>query len=180
MAEPSQQRGYSLPMRLIHWLMAVLMIYVIIVGILMGSDAKVGKHYDFHRAIGFLLMVLVIIRLVIYRFTTPPSPLPDSISPAQKLAANAVHFLLYAALIIQPILGWYATNAWGVKKIPFFVKGWHLPQLVAKDRELGNFLLEVHGYLGLFIALLVVMHVGAALMHNFVKRDNVLMRMLKT
>ncbi len=175
-----QQRGYALPMRLIHWLMAALRIYVIIVGILMGNGFKVGKHYDFHRAIGFVLMVLVILRLIIYRFTKPPSPLPSSISPAQKLAAETVHFLLYASLIIQPILGWYATNAWGVKKIPFFFEGWHLPQLVTKDRPLGNFLLEIHGYLGLFIALLVAMHVGAALMHHFVKRDNVLMRMLKT
>jgi len=174
------QRGYALSMRIIHWLMAALMLYVIVVGILMGNGFKVGMHYDFHRATGFLLMLLVVVRLLIYRFTTPPSPLPAAMSNQQKRAAETVHFLLYASLIIQPFLGWYATNAWGVKKIPFFFKGWHLPQIVAKDRELGNFLLSVHYYLGLFIAALVVIHIGAALMHHFVLKDNVLRRMLKT
>ncbi|MEM7068123.1 MAG: cytochrome b [Pseudomonadota bacterium] len=176
----TEERGYALPMRIIHWLMAAMMLYVIFVGILMGMDIKVGKHYDYHRATGFLLMALVILRLLVYRFTTPPSPLPVTISSFQAKIAGLVHFLLYAALLVQPLLGWYATNAWGVKKIPFFFKGWHLPQLVAKDRELGNFLLEIHGYLGLFIAALVIMHVGAALMHQFVLRDTVLLRMLKS
>ncbi|MEM7215371.1 MAG: cytochrome b [Pseudomonadota bacterium] len=180
MTDTAGKRGYALPMRLIHWLMAALMLYVIVVGILMGNGFKVGKHYDYHRATGFLLMMLVIVRLLIYRFTAPPSPLPDSISSVQKRIAEGVHFLLYAALIIQPFLGWYATNAWGVKKIPFFFKGWHLPRIVEKDRELGNFLLEIHHYLGLFIAALVVMHIGAALMHHFVKKDDVLIRMLRT
>ena len=180
MSEPPATRGYALPMRMIHWLMAGIMLYVVIVGIIMGLGIKVGKHYDFHRACGFILLLLVVIRLLIYRFTKPPSPLPISMAPMQKRAAETVHFLLYAALLIQPVLGWYATNAWGVKKIPFFVKGWHLPQLVEKNRELGNFLLEIHGYLGLFIAFLVAIHIGAALMHHFVLRDNVLKRMLKT
>ena len=174
------QRGYALTMRIVHWLMAAMMIYVIVVGILMGNGFKVGKHYDYHRATGFLLMVLVVIRLLIYRFTTPPSPLPAAMSGLQKRAAETVHFLLYTSLIVQPFLGWYATNAWGVKKIPFFIKGWHLPQIVEKDRELGNFLLEVHHYLGLFIAGLVIIHISAALLHHFVYKDGVLRRMMKT
>ncbi|MDJ0614200.1 MAG: cytochrome b [Rhizobiaceae bacterium] len=173
------QRGYALPMRMIHWLMAAIMLYVIVVGFLMGNGFKVGKHYDYHRASGFLLMLLVVVRLLIYRFTTPPSPLPVSMSTLQKRAAEAVHFLLYASLIIQPFLGWYATNAWGVKNIPFFF-GWTLPQLVEKDRDLGNFLLEIHHYLGLFITALVVIHISAALMHHFAYKDNVLKRMMKT
>lgn len=173
-------RGYALPMRVIHWTMAAMMIYVIVVGVLMGNGFKVGKHYDYHRATGFILMIFAVIRLFIYRFTTPPSPLPVTMSHIQKRAAETVHFLLYACLIIQPFLGWYATNAWGVKNIPFFFKGWHLPQLVEKDRELGNFLLEIHHYLGLFIAALVIIHVGAALMHQFVYKDDVLKRMMKT
>ena len=179
MTGSDQTRGYALPLRAIHWIMAAMMLYVIFVGILMGNDFKVGKHYDYHRAAGFLLMLLVILRLLIYRFTAPPSPLPDSIGTAQKRIAHVVHFLLYLSLLVQPLLGWYATNAWGVKNIPFFF-GWHLPRIVEKDRELGNFLLEIHGYLGLFIALLVIMHIGAALMHHFVKKDDVLKRMLKT
>lgn len=167
-------------MRTIHWLMAALLIYVIVVGFLMGNDVKVGKHYDYHRAIGFVLMLLVLIRIVLRRFTQPPVPLHFGEPGMQQIAARSVHGLLYLALVVQPFLGWYATNAWGVKKIPFFIEGWYLPQIVEKDRELGNFLLEIHYYIGLLITLLVLMHISAAFIHHFIKRDGILWRMLRT
>lgn len=172
-------RGYSLAMRIIHWTMALLMFYVIIVGFLMGNGFKVGQHYDWHRATGFVLFFLVIIRLLAYRFTTPPSQLPVAMAPIQKQASHAVHFLLYACLLIQPILGWYATNAWGVAKIPFFF-GMSLPRIAEKNRELGNQLLECHYYMGLLITALVVVHILAALMHQFVWKDNLIKRMMST
>lgn len=172
------QRGYALPMRVLHALMAVMMFYVIIVGFMMGYGVKVGAHYDYHRATGIVLMILVIVRLLVYRFTTPPSPLPDTISLLQRRVAHTVHFLLYAALILNPLLGWYATNAWGVAKIPFFF-GLHLPKIAEKDRELGNYLLEWHHYSGLFITALVLLHIGGVAYHQFVLRDRVLMRMVR-
>ncbi len=179
MSEQEVTRGYSFPMRLIHWVMAIMMLYVIIVGILMGNDFKVGKHYDYHRATGFLLMLLVIIRVIIAKLSKPPVPKHVGEKSMQQLAARIVHGLLYAGLFIQPFLGWYATNAWGFKNIPFFF-GMTLPRIAEKDREWGNQLLEYHHYLGLFIALLVVMHIGAALMHQFVFKDNLIKRMIKT
>jgi len=66
---PIQTRGYSRAMRTIHWVMAAMMLYVIIVGILMGNGFKVGKHYDWHRATGFLLMLLVLVRIIIAKVT---------------------------------------------------------------------------------------------------------------
>lgn len=174
-----ETRGYSIAMRTLHWVMAAMMLYVIIVGILMGNGFKVGKHYDWHQAVGFILFFLVIIRLVIYRFTAPPSPLPKTISPLKQKAAHTVHFLLYASFLVQPILGWYATNAWGKDNIPLLF-GYSMPVIAVKNRELGNFLLEIHHYLGLFITALVVIHIGGALMHHFVWKDGLIKRMMKT
>ena len=174
------QRGYSLSMRILHWVTALAMISVIISGLLIGHYSKqFGFLYDYHRPMGFILLFLVAARIIARLFSKPPSPLPKSISPIQKAIAHLTHWLLYAALIIQPFLGWYATNAWGVKKIPFFF-GFHLPQIAEKDRELGNYLLGIHHDLGLIIAALVAMHIGAALYHHFILKDNVLMRMIKT
>ena len=175
----SETRGYSRAMRTIHWIMAAMMLYVIIVGLLMGNGFKVGKHYDWHRATGFLLMLLVVVRVIITKISEPPLPKHVGEKGLQQTAAITVHRLLYAALFIQPFLGWYATNAWGVKKIPFFF-GMTLPQIADKNRELGNQLLEYHHYLGLFIAALVATHIGAALMHQFVFKDNLIKRMVKT
>ena len=174
-----ETRGYSLPMRIIHWLMAAMIFYVIFVGILMGNDFKVGKHYDYHRATGFLLLLLVVIRIIISRLSRPPVPKHVGVAGLQQTAAKIVHSLLYIGLIIQPLLGWYATNTWGVAKIPFFF-GMTLPRIAEKNREFGNQLLEYHGWLGIIMALLIVMHIGAALMHQFVIKDNLIKRMLKT
>lgn len=174
-----QTRGYSLPMRTIHWVMSAMMLYVIIVGILMGNGFKVGVHYDYHRATGFLLMLLVVLRIIISLMSKPPVPKHTGEKGLQQTASIVVHKLLYAALIIQPFLGWYATNAWGVKNIPFFF-GMTLPRIVEKNRELGNMLLEVHYWLGLVIAALVVIHIAAALTHQFVWKDNLIKRMIKT
>ena len=155
------------------------MLYVIIVGILMGNDFKVDKHYDWHRATGFLLMLLVVVRVITAKLSKPPVPKHVGVAGPQQMAARIVHSLLYAGLFIQPFLGWYGTNAWGVAKIPFFF-GMTLPRIVEKNRELGNQLLEIHYWLGLFIALLVMVHIGAALMHQFIIKDNLIKRMIKT
>jgi len=174
------ERGYSRGMRIMHWVTAAVMLFVIIAGILIGNEIKVyDQLYNHHRAAGFLLLFIVAIRIVVKFFAEKPSPLPASITPWQRNLSALVHHLLYAALIFQPLLGWYATNAWGVKKIPFFF-GLHLPRIVEKDRELGNFLLEIHHYTGLFIAALVVMHISAAIYHHKVKKDGVLLRMMRT
>ncbi|MEP1443676.1 MAG: cytochrome b [Hyphomicrobiales bacterium] len=180
-------RGYSFLARLIHWVMAFIMITMIIAGIWMATgDLWGGKFpplrgqlYDYHRGMGFVLLILVIMRLIIKRFSIPPSPLPSSIPARQQKVAHLVHTLLYASLIIHPLLGWYATNAWGVKNIPIFGL-LNLPTLVDKDRELGNFLLEIHGYIGFVITALILTHICAAMMHQFIKKDGVLLRMMRT
>ncbi|MEP2943534.1 MAG: cytochrome b [Hyphomicrobiales bacterium] len=182
----SETRGYSRAARAIHWLMAFIIITMIIAGLLMVNgpwDGKFpplrGQLYDYHRGMGFVLLILVVLRIIIKFTSTPPSPLPSSIPAGQQKIAGIVHFLLYAALIIHPLLGWYATNAWGVKKIPFFGL-FDLPTLVEKNRALGDQLLAIHGYIGFFITALIVAHIGAALMHQFIKKDGVLLRMLRT
>ncbi len=171
-------RGYSLPMRILHWVMAAAMIFTLL-SMPIAQYIVTQPFYDLHRAMGFVLLALVVVRLF-FKFTTKaPSPLPDTIPPVQKFAANATHILLYGALTIHPFLGWYATNAWGVKNIPFFGI-WTLPQLTEKNRELGNQLLAIHHWAGYFILALVVLHVSAALYHHYIRKDGVLERMLRT
>lgn len=158
--------------------MAAAMIFTL-VAMPLNQYAKIKPFYDWHRAMGFVLLMLVILRLIIKFASKPPSPLPDKMPAIQKTIAKANHILLYLALSIHPFIGWYATNAWGGAKIPFFGI-WHLPRITEKDRELGNFMLEIHHYTGWFIMALVVMHIGAALYHHYVKKDCVLIRMTRT
>lgn len=53
-----------------------------------------------------------------------------------------------------------------------------LPDLLAKNKELGNLLQDVHAWLNYTLAAIVVIHIAAALKHHFIDKDNVLTRML--
>ena len=120
-------RGYSLTARLLHWVMAFIMITMLIAGIAMVYGPWEGKFppargmlYDYHRGMGFVLLVLVVVRIIARFITTPPSPLPDTISKFQQKIAHSVHGLMYLALIVHPIFGWYATNIWFIRRFNSF------------------------------------------------------------
>ena len=181
-----QARGYSVTVRVLHWTMAFIMITMLIAGIAMVYGPWDGKFppvrgmlYDYHRGMGFVLFVLVIIRIFARFLTTPPSPLPDTIKPLQRSVVHMVHGLMYLALLIHPIFGWYATNLWGVKNIPIFGL-FTLPQLADKNRELGNQLLAIHGQIGIAITVLIGLHIAGVMYHQFIAKDTILQRMLKT
>ena len=134
-----------------------------------------NQLYDLHRSFGTLVLVLVALRIVWRLYSRPPA-LPDTVAPWQRLAAHLAHFGLYVCLIAMPLLGWIGTSLYGAKITVFglFV----LPPIVAKDRPNSEWVLELHAWLGMAFAALIVMHIAAALVHHFVHKDDVLKRML--
>ena len=181
-----QSRGYALSIRCLHWLMAACLILLIGAGMAMVYGPWDGKFpplrgalYDFHRGMGFVIMLLAFVRITFKLIATPPSPLPESISKMQRLAAETVHLALYVSFIVMPIFGWYATNTWGVSNISVFGL-FDLPQIAEKNRELGTKLLYYHGKAGIVVGILIILHIGAALHHHFIKKDGLILRMLRT
>lgn len=169
---------YALPARVMHWLTAVLVVVMLGMGLII-ANAWGGKAqdllYTLHKSTGALVLVLVLMRLA-YRLGHKPPPLPDDIPGIQKLAAQVMHWALYALLIAQPLLGWVGTSAYPAP-VPFFGL-FELPALAAPNRALSDRLLGLHGLLGLTLAGLAALHITAALFHYFVRRDRVLLRML--
>ena len=168
---------YRAPARLMHWLVAVIVLCMIPVGITMGRiDSGPLQDWLFflHEASGFVVLVLVLIRLG-YRLTHTPPPLPVSVPRWQQLAAGNVHTALYVLLIAQPIVGWLGANAFGAQVSIFGL--FNLPTLLDKNEPLAERILTVHDYVGYTIAGLLVIHIGAALMHGFIRKDGVLQRM---
>jgi len=94
----------------------------------------------------------------------------------QRMAATATHHLLYILMFAVPLTGWLMSSAKGFQTVWFGVLP--LPDLLEKNRELGKVLEEVHEVLNFTMAALVVAHLGAALKHHFLERDDVLTRML--
>ncbi|MCC6891131.1 MAG: cytochrome b [Hyphomicrobiales bacterium] len=170
--------GYTLTARVLHWLVAALVLVMVPVGIVIANEWG-GPVQDFlynlHKSIGVTLIPIVILRLF-YRLTNPPPPLPSDIPAIQQFAAYTTHWALYALILIQPMIGYLMTSAYPAP-VPFFGL-FNLPAIWPADRAFSERLSVVHLYLGIAIAAVAAMHISAALYHHFVRKDRVLMRMI--
>src|SRR4029077_7777524 len=123
---------------------------------------------DLHRSTGALILTLAIIRVGVRLAKGAPPPHP-TLAPWQRVASLAVHRTLYVLIVLVPMLGWLATSAYGA---PIIVYGlFELPPLLAKNEKLSDTLFLMHQTLALAMAAILVVHIGAALWHGFVKRD---------
>lgn len=169
---------YTATAKALHWIMAFALIALFVLGIYMHdlafSPLKL-KLYSCHKWAGVCIFLLVLVRLA-WRVTHRPPALPDTMRPIEKLLAHGGHHTLYALMIVIPLSGWLMSSAKGFQTVLFGV--WPLPDLLEKNEALGETLEQIHMGLNLFFAAVVIGHVGAALKHHFVNRDNVLTRML--
>jgi len=162
----------------LHWLIAIALVGCFALGLYMHelplSPQKL-KLYSWHKWAGVTIFFFVALRLA-WRLTHRPPEMPAGMPAWQRMAAAATHHLLYALMFAVPLTGWLMSSAKGFQTVWFGVLP--LPDLLEKNRELGKILEEVHEVLNFTMATLVVAHLGAALKHHFVERDDVLTRML--
>ncbi|MDH4233951.1 MAG: cytochrome b [Gallionella sp.] len=162
----------------LHWIMALLIFTAFPLGVYMHdlplSPDKL-RLYSYHKWIGVSIFLLALLR-VLWRATHRPPPLPGAMPAWEKFAAQTVHYLLYALIIAIPLSGWLMSSAKGVQTVWFGVLP--LPDLVSKDKELGDSLQQVHESLNFLMLALVLAHIGGALKHQFIERDDILARML--
>lgn len=174
----SASRVYTPLARLLHWLMAILLIAMLALGFYMSglrlSPEKL-QLYSWHKWAGVTAFLLVLIRLL-WRVTHRPPPLPQGMPRGEQLMAHAGHGLLYLLMLAIPMTGWLMSSAKGFQTVWFGLLP--IPDLLQKDRELGDLLAEVHEALNFLLIAIAVGHVGAALKHHFINRDDVLLRML--
>jgi cytochrome b561 len=168
---------YTTPAIVLHWLVALLIFAGFPLGLYMVdqplSPDKL-KLYSYHKWIGVTVLLLVAIRLS-WRLTHTPPSLPASVAAWQRRVSAIVHGLLYVLMIAIPLSGWLMSSAKGFQTVWFGVLP--LPDLLDKNRELGELLAEVHKFLNFTLLALVVMHVAAALQHHFIERQPFLQRM---
>ncbi len=168
---------YSTPAIVLHWLIALLIFVTFPLGLYMAdlplSPDKL-KLISYHKWIGVTVFTLAGLR-VVWRLTHTPPPLPASVADWQRRASAIVHGLLYLLILVIPLSGWLMSSAKGVPTVWFGVLP--LPDLIGKDKALGNLLQEVHETLNYTLLALVVLHVAAALQHHFIERQPFLQRM---
>lgn len=174
----SDPNRWGVGARSLHWLMAVLIIGLGLVGLYMtdlaNSPQKI-KIYALHKSIGLTVLALLLLRLAWRLADRRPADLP--MPRWQAFAARAVHVLLYLLMLALPLSGWTYNSASGYPLQWFGL--FNLPSLTGgADAALKGIAHAVHEYGFYLLALLLLAHVGAALKHHFVDRDETLVRML--
>jgi len=168
---------YTTPAIVLHWLVALLIFVGFPLGVYMHelplSPTKL-QLYSYHKWIGITVLLLAGLR-VAWRLTHRPPPLPDSVVRWQRQASAAVHGLLYVLILAIPLSGWLMSSAKGFPVVWFGVLP--LPDLIGKDKALGDLLAGVHQALNFTLLGLVILHVAAALKHHFIERQPFLQRM---
>jgi len=182
----NSSNGYGAVAQALHWLIAVLIVVQWVIAEL-ADDAGHEKAAHpaaalqeltllaRHKSIGLTIFALAVVRLV-WRFFSPPPPLPAAMPRWQIVAAKATHFAFYALLFLLPVSGLVMSAA---ANFPVSYFGWFtLPNLVAPDEALADVMKERHELLFDILLTLAVVHIVAALKHQFVDRDDVLRKML--
>ncbi|HEX4046142.1 MAG TPA: cytochrome b [Gammaproteobacteria bacterium] len=168
--------AYGSVTKIFHWLIFILLFGMIIFGFLLSNIPKDYQPvaYNIHKLIGLSILVLMILRLL-WTLSNPKPAVPRDTPAWQQWAERFVHYSLYAVVLAMPISGWIGSSSAG--KPPHLGDiAFGLP--IEKNKELITTSFSVHEILAFVIIGLVCVHVGAALYHQFIKKDNVLQRMM--
>ncbi len=162
----------------LHWIIALLIFVAFPLGLYMHdlplSPTKL-KLFSYHKWIGVTVFILALVRIS-WRGIHHPPPLPASLPSWERFFAQSVHYLLYLLILAIPMSGWLMSSAKGIQTVYLGILP--LPDLVPKDKVLGDALLEVHESLNYTMLALVVAHVAGAFKHHFMDHDDIMARML--
>lgn len=168
---------YPLAMRVMHWLMAALVLSLVFAGLTMVKSLGPWQQQllAWHKAMGMLALLAILIRLYIRLCSNTPQ-LPNSVPKMQQIAAKLTQNGFYLLLFVMPLSGYLMQNAAGR---PLHIFGLSLPSFLDTNLALYGLFREIHGWAALLLVLLIVLHIIAALYHGLIKRDGVFSSMLK-
>ncbi|HEY6456744.1 MAG TPA: cytochrome b [Steroidobacteraceae bacterium] len=158
--------------RLLHWLMAAMVLTMLFVGLGMVSTVS-GRYHGLlaiHRPLGIAILVLAVIRLA-NRLLHPGPPLPGHLNRLERFAALGSQVVFYTLMIFMPLIGWGMLSA---ARYPVVLAGSvHLPAILPHDPLLYATLRRAHTLLAYAFIATFIAHFGAALVHAWIYRDGV-------
>ena len=161
-----------------HWLVVALVVLQAVLALVLPSvlpNGGGGTLAAWHFSVGSTVLVVMLLRLG-WRLThTPPGP-PEDLSRPVQLLSRATHWGMYGLLLLAPVLGWVAGNAFGATvRVAGLVP---LPALVAENKALGEQVGAAHQVVVFSFLALVALHLAGNAYHAWVKKDGVVRRML--
>jgi len=177
---------YSSVAILLHWTIAALILLNIWYGWRMSGLKGMAQFelFQLHKSIGITVLLLSIVRLG-WRLIHPAPPYPAIMTPIERLAACAMHWVLYGFMIVLPLTGWIivSASAYNLPTVLFKTVPWpHLGFIhdlpMAARLTIDTRFATIHEWLAWSLLALAAFHAAAALKHHFWNRDDVLSRML--
>ncbi len=166
----------------LHWFIALAIILLIPMGFFMGDfpDAIKFPSYTIHKSLGIVVLALSMLRFV-WRLMNPPPALPAGMKPYEITLSKLTHWVFYFLIIAMPLSGWlmvsasqkYPTVFFWLGEVPFLP----MPEGIDK-KATAHMFKEYHELLAFGALGLLALHVGAALKHQFINRDNLFARMM--
>ena len=172
---------YSVSSRILHWVMAVIILSLLGVGIYMTEFLDKDSQnrmtiYSLHKSFGVVILLLFICRLINRFFHKAPA-LPETMKKSEKLAAHFGHIILYILMLAVPLSGYLMSNSYGYGVTLFGLK---LPFLVQTNYEIGPIFSKAHFYLSYTLLAIIIIHIAAIIKHRFFDKEehDVLKRMI--
>ena len=163
----------------LHWLMAVAIIGIFLLGYFMVELDYYSPWYNraphIHESLGVLFGALLVIRLVA-RWLNPPPPPLGSLHAAERQAARAVHWLFYLLMFVITVTGYVISSA-GDRSVPVF-NWFSLPAVPLPIEQQEDIAGKWHRWVGWSLIILGTLHGLAAIKHHFVDRDRTLRRII--
>lgn len=170
--------GYSGAAKAMHWLIAALLLIQFVVSTLMpevGRNTVPGTLINLHLSFGVVILVVMAIRLI-HRLLHPVALEMPGSPRWERYSARALHIAFYVILLTGPFLGWASASSHSLPVTIFGVVS--LPALVAPKTRWANTAGDIHTWTMWTLLGLIALHAAAAFFHRFVRRDDVLQRML--
>ncbi len=168
----------------LHWIIGVAIIIMLVMGMVMEDVPDDYKFlaYQTHKSVGLTILLLSFVRLF-WRLSHRAPPLPATMAGWEITVSKITHVAFYVLMIGLPLSGWALVSA-SPRNIPtmwFGLFEWpKLPVLadVVDKEAVSDGFGEVHEVLANITIALLALHVGAALKHHFIAKDDILARMI--
>lgn len=173
----NSKKHYAASIKFLHWIIALLVIGMLCIGFFMDDFSKQSKVivYPLHKSIGLTILFLTLIRFIWVQYRGKPD-LPLTMKLWEKITSRIVQYSFYVLLIIMPLSGWIMSVAAGKTPSYFGLFDLSLPW-IGIDKPLAEFMAESHETIAWILIALIILHVGGALKHHFIDKDNVLKSM---
>ena len=155
-----------------HWITVLLVLFQAYLGFRFGMSEPSPERdavFVWHKTTGVVILLLTLARLF-YRLKNPPPPYPPELPAWERNAAVWNHRLFYLLLIAMPIVGFIAVSGFAQGKPTELLGGIMIPTIPGISKATGETAGEVHELSAFLLIALILLHVAAALKHQFVDK----------